>query len=418
MTYNEFEDNTNDLDYSEDDLDFDYNNFNQAVIWGTDWTTETIAMQLNKGNIDLNPSFQRRDAWTDKEKSKLIESLMLGLPVPPIILAENKNKKNSYIVIDGKQRLLTIRRFYAENTDLDFKSKNLSEKDSFKELKIKGLEILKHINGYNRKRISENYNELICSLENQPIRTIIIKNWPDESFLYTVFLRLNTGSKRLSPQELRQALIPGPFLNYLDDATAVSQPIQRMLNNKSADTRMKDIELALRFLAYKLYLEDFKGNLKVFLDESCKRINENWEQVKPKIEELFTQLEESITFSYSLLENNSPFSRYTNSKCNNRFNRPIFELFTYYFSESQIRDNVKECSKQFVDDFIKLNDDADFISYISDTTKDIKKMAGRFEAFRELLSNIPSIKNSKIKLDCIKYENNKLIIEKQMESDV
>ena len=70
--------------------------FQQAVIWGTDWTTETLNNQLVKGNIDLNPSFQRRDAWTDSEKSKLIESLMLGLPVPPIILAENKNKKNSY----------------------------------------------------------------------------------------------------------------------------------------------------------------------------------------------------------------------------------------------------------------------------------------------------------------------------------
>ena len=52
-----------------------------------------LLKEVEKGNIDLNPSFQRRDAWTDSEKSKLIESLMLGLPVPPIILAENKNKK-------------------------------------------------------------------------------------------------------------------------------------------------------------------------------------------------------------------------------------------------------------------------------------------------------------------------------------
>lgn len=82
----------------EEDLNLDLNKFNQAVIWSTDWTTETIFNQLKKGNIDLNPSFQRRDAWNDKNKSKLIESLMLGLPVPPIILAENKRKRNSYIV--------------------------------------------------------------------------------------------------------------------------------------------------------------------------------------------------------------------------------------------------------------------------------------------------------------------------------
>lgn len=103
-----------------EDISCNPENFEEAVIWGTDWTTETIFTQLQKGNIDLNPSFQRRDAWTDREKSRLIESLILGLPVPPIILAENKNKKNSYIVIDGKQRLLSIRRFFEENDDGEF----------------------------------------------------------------------------------------------------------------------------------------------------------------------------------------------------------------------------------------------------------------------------------------------------------
>ena len=123
---------------NEEELKVDLGKFNQAVIWGTDWTTETIARQLEKGNIDLNPSFQRRDAWSEQEKSKLIESLMLGFPVPPIILAENKQKKNSYIVIDGKQRLLSIRRFYSDISEKEFKEKSLQEKDVFKQLKLKG----------------------------------------------------------------------------------------------------------------------------------------------------------------------------------------------------------------------------------------------------------------------------------------
>lgn len=75
---------------NEEELNIDLSKFNQAVIWGTDWTTETMARQLEKGNIDLNPSFQRRDAWSEQEKSRLIESLMLGFPVPPIILAEKE----------------------------------------------------------------------------------------------------------------------------------------------------------------------------------------------------------------------------------------------------------------------------------------------------------------------------------------
>lgn len=96
-------------DYIEESSEFDL--FNSAVVWGMDWTTETIASQLEKGNIDINPKFQRRDAWTQEEKSRLIESLMLGLPVPTIILAEMKDKKNSFVVIDGKQRLLSIKQF-------------------------------------------------------------------------------------------------------------------------------------------------------------------------------------------------------------------------------------------------------------------------------------------------------------------
>ncbi|MBR4867796.1 MAG: DUF262 domain-containing protein, partial [Clostridia bacterium] len=176
---------------SVEDLKCDPNTFSQAVIWGTDWTTETINNQLIKGNIDLNPSFQRRDAWSDAEKSRLIESLMLGIPVPPIILAENKKKKNSYIVIDGKQRLLSIRRFFAESAD-----------SGFSPLKLRSLKILTELNGCTASKVRSANVDYMTSIENQPIRTIIIKNWPDEPFLYTVFLRLNTGSKQLSPQEL------------------------------------------------------------------------------------------------------------------------------------------------------------------------------------------------------------------------
>jgi hypothetical protein len=81
---------------------------NPAVLHGTDWTTETIVNQLKRGNIILNPSFQRRDAWTRQQKSRFIESLILGLPIPQIVLAESKSNRGRFIVLDGKQRLLSI----------------------------------------------------------------------------------------------------------------------------------------------------------------------------------------------------------------------------------------------------------------------------------------------------------------------
>ena len=385
--------------------------FSEAVVWGTDWTTETIASQLEKGNIDLNPSFQRRDAWTDMEKSKLIESLILGIPIPSIILAENKNKKNSYIVIDGKQRLLSIRRFYSKVNDKEYKENFENNIIKFKQLKLTKLNILKKLNGkiYSELQNSDNY---MTNLDNQSIRTIIIKNWPDEDFLYTIFLRLNTGSKKLSQQELRQALHPGLFLNYLDDVTANSKIIQQMLNNKSPDPRMRDIELSLRFFAYQYSLNDYKGNLKSFLDGTCLKLNNTWESDNKSIELLFSQFEKAIEFSMRIFPKKELFSRYAKGQCSNRFSRAIFDVFTYVFSKEEIRTAVDMNLQRFREDFIKLNDDIEFSMAVNDTTQQMDRVIMRFNKFFELINNLPEVKNQNIHLDNFIYKDDLLQIEK------
>ena len=367
-----------------DQLSVNPNNIGQAVIWGTDWTTETINTQMVKGNIDLTPKFQRRDAWNNSEKSCLIESLMLGIPVPPIILAESKTKRNTYIVIDGKQRLLSIRRFYAEKQILDS-----DQTEEFKPLKLSGLAVLKELNGKTKNQINNDY---ITNLENQAIRTVIIKNWPDEAFLYTVFLRLNTGSKKLSPQELRQALKPGDFLSYLDDATAASTAMRKMLRTKIADPRMRDIELALRFYAFKYFVTSFNGNLKEFLDYTCEQLNMRWAEDADEFKKDFSALESAIDFSYSLMENDSPFSRYSDDNSSNRFNRSIYELFSFYFSIEEIR-NAIDCKKsEFILKFKELNNNPEFISAVSDTTKSPIKVIARFSLFADVLKEFYSAK--------------------------
>lgn len=387
---------------NEEELNIDLSKFNQAVIWGTDWTTETMARQLEKGNIDLNPSFQRRDAWSEQEKSRLIESLMLGFPVPPIILAENKQKKNSYLVIDGKQRLLSIRRFYSNVSEKEFKEKNLKEKDAFKQLKLKGLDILKDFNGKTYSQMQVENAEYINNLDNQSIRTIVIKNWPDEAFLYTVFFRLNTGSKKLSPQELRQALKPGAFLNFLDDGTANSTAIKDMLNNKGADPRMKDIELALRFFAFKCFPDKYKGNLKEFLDYTCENLNGNWEAKEYIIRDLFAELEKSIVFLKDLFAPDAAFSRYTDGKCNGRFNRSIYEILTYYFSIKEVRIAVEKKKEEFVNKFVELNDNQEFVYAVSNTTKDINRVVIRFTKVSKILEDL--LKDAEDNVSIPKFE--------------
>ena len=79
--------------------------FSDAVLHSSDWTVETLFSQLKRKNIDINPRFQRRDAWDSGKKSRFIESIILGLPIPQIVLAERKGERGRYIVLDGKQRL-------------------------------------------------------------------------------------------------------------------------------------------------------------------------------------------------------------------------------------------------------------------------------------------------------------------------
>ena len=160
----------------EDDVeggDFDY----VAVVTASDWTTQTILLQLEKGNIDLNPSFQRRQAWRSTRKSQFIESLILGIPVPQLVLAERKQKRGSYIVIDGKQRLLSLAQFASRGNN------------EFEPFRLSGLKIREDLNGKSLEdfELDPRLDDDLTSLENQTIRTVVIRNWSDEIFCIPFF---------------------------------------------------------------------------------------------------------------------------------------------------------------------------------------------------------------------------------------
>ena len=112
--YGSEEDDDEEIIIENDDMidEIEPSNFQNIIIYSRDWTVETIINQINKGNIHLEPKFQRRNAWNDEKRSKLIESLIVGLPIPEIILAESRKSKGQFIVVDGKQRLLSIAGFF------------------------------------------------------------------------------------------------------------------------------------------------------------------------------------------------------------------------------------------------------------------------------------------------------------------
>ena len=245
----------------------------RAVVTDTDWTAETILSQLRRGNIQLNPRFQRRDAWNKSRKSRFIESLVLGLPIPQIVLAEDKNRRGKFIVLDGKQRLLALRQFAAGSS---FAASE--EEEKFRGFSLTGLEVREDLRLATLKKMEsdDSYVDDLNSLLNETVRTVVVRRWPNEDFLNLVFLRLNTGSVKLSPQELRQALHPGPFTDYLDDCASDSEWLRKALHLDKPDFRMRDVEVLLRYFGFQFTLDEYTGNLKKFLDDTVNLLNAQW----------------------------------------------------------------------------------------------------------------------------------------------
>ena len=290
-----------------------------AVVNGTDWTTETIVTQLKRGNIQLNPRFQRRDAWKRDRKSRFIESLIVGLPIPQIVLAESKTERGKFIVLDGKQRLLAISQYWGMGAE---PTKNL--------FALTALPLRPDLRGKTFVDLSTDptLQADFDSLCNQPIRTIVIRSWKDTNFLHTVFLRLNTGSVSLSPQELRQALLPGEFSDYVDDAAVASVGLQKLLGTDGPDSRMRDIEILARFLAFKFFAGKYPGRMKRFLDDSFDEFNRKWSANKSKVASAVDAFEAGVEELVQVFGDDvarKPTSR--------QFNRAIFDALIYFYSD-------------------------------------------------------------------------------------
>ena len=155
-------------------------------------------------------------------------------------------------------------------------------------------------------------------------------------FLHTVFLRLNTGSVTLSPQELRQALLPGPFSEYVDDAAAKSEGLQELLGLSQPDPRMRDIEILARFLAFRFFADSYPGRMKRFLDDSFDKFNESWQSYRTKVQLATADFERGVKNLISLF--GEQVARKPDSA---QFNRAIFDALIYYHSQKSVREAIK-----------------------------------------------------------------------------
>lgn len=346
------------------------------VVASRDWTVETIARQIAQENIDLNPKFQRRNAWNDSKRSGLIESLIWGVPVPQIVLAEDPARPRSFIVIDGKQRLLTIAGFL--NPEIKYWDKPV----------LKGLNVMTELNGCSAKELETKgrFGDYYRRLMNADIRCTVLSNYSDPDILYDIFYRINTGSVRLGTQELRQVLHRGWFADFLVDKTNTVQPIHLVLGLNEPDVRLADVEIVLRCLAMGLFGGEYHGNLKQFLDSSMQLITETFDPAR--IEAEYGLFNEGIENLNIVFPYNQIGRKLTNGKFERRFNRVLFEVEDYFFKYlsasivARRKNKFLECFERLVDG------DRQFRSSIETTTKSTENTRNRYLKFQKLIKEV------------------------------
>ena len=222
--------------------------------YGADYDVEGLVKRLNRGDIFI-PAFQRDYVWNQVEASRLIESLLLGLPVPGVFFAK-ENDSNKLYVIDGQQRLKSLQFFLNEV----FNPKPGDEKIN--------IFRLKHVQErFEGKTYSQLEEEDRINLNDSIIHATIIKQESpveDNTSIYHVFERLNTGGRKLTAQEIRTAIYAGTFNELLNELN--EYPKWRELFGKKNE-RLKDKEMILRFFAMYEKKKSYEKPLKEFLNK-------------------------------------------------------------------------------------------------------------------------------------------------------
>lgn len=347
------------------------------VVYSRDWTVATIIEQITQNNIDLNPKFQRRNAWTDKKRSLLIESLICGMPVPEIVLAEDIVKKKAFIVLDGKQRLLTISGF--ANPDIKY----------WDEPVLRDLTRLKEINGKHFEALSksESCEQYFRSLLNADVRCTVIANYSSPNILYDIFYRLNTTSTPLSTQELRQVLNKGPFADYLVEVTETPRNLHKVLGLNEPDPRLWDVEILLRFICFELFRTRYAGNLKKFLDDSMAELTRNWASRAQSVRQLHDEFDSAIASAAIVFDGHDKVGRkFVDGRWERRFNRVLFEVEIFYFHKLLGSELAVEQRALFLEGFKELFADLPFRSSVESTTKSLERYQVRFEKIQGLVN--------------------------------
>jgi len=334
------------------------------------YTIDLLLNRIKYNELNLSPDFQRSDnIWNSKTKSRLIESILVRIPLPAFYM--DATDEDKWVVIDGLQRLTTLKQFAID-----------------KSLRLSKLEFLE-LNDKNFDDLPRNLQRRIT--ETQVTVYLIEKGTPSE-VKFNIFRRINTGGLPLSLQEIRHALNQGKSTNLLKWLSN-SKEFKKATANSISGQRMADREFILRFLAFFINpYHDYKATeFDSFLSDVMKTINIMDEK---EINALANQFIKAMFTAYEIFGDDAFRKRYRIDAPRSPINKALFESWAVNLSKLNVHQTSKLIEKKDMvkAKFIDLMNDRDieprFDSAISQGTGDIRKVKRRFSAIEQLIQEV------------------------------
>ncbi|MBD5447715.1 MAG: DUF262 domain-containing protein [Treponema sp.] len=306
---------------------------------------DSILKKIKYEELELDSSFQRKPGlWSSKQKSQLIESLLLKIPLPTFYFDASNDDK--WQIIDGLQRVSTLKEFAVDQS-----------------LKLIGMEFLKDLNGLTFEKLPRSLQR---RLEETNIYAYIVKPTTPKNVKFNIFKRINTGGLVLEPQEIRNALYQGQASEFLLKLSKNNQFL-KATGNSIKPTRMLDREFCLRYVIFtELNLDDYTGNLDDFLNSGMDYLGKISSDQLNDIEEKFSR---NMNYAYQLFEQYA-FRKVINGR-RGPVNKSFFEMWSHILnklSNEQI-DILVNKKSEVQTAFFNLFSDYTFMNYIKASDK-------------------------------------------------
>lgn len=228
---------------------------NRVDVANHNFSARELMRMLADEELNIAPAYQRKFRWTRLGESVFIESMFLGLPVPPLFVATNVDFH--WEIVDGLQRISTLTHFMAQDES------ELQRIDRSEPLRLEGLEKLTQLNG---KTYTELPKNLQIYFARQPLQVVSLTDKSDLQVRFDLFERLNKGAVSLSPQEVRACVYRGKFNDFIEELSEDSNfttLLKLQEKNKHDGTKAEQV---LKFFAYKNFREKFDGRVEKFLN--------------------------------------------------------------------------------------------------------------------------------------------------------